>query len=127
VDFFAQQEKARQYTKILLLYFLIAIVLIVIAVNVVIYFSLFALESYPYTPEDWFSDGVVYYVTGATCLLILSGSLFRWLKLKSGGHAVAAMVGAKRIDLHTSDAQQRQFINVVEEMSIASGVPVPGL
>jgi len=127
VDFFAQQEKARQYTKVLLLYFLIAIVFIVVAVNVVIYYFFIALESYPYTPQDWFSDGVVYYITAATCLLILSGSVYRWLKLKSGGHAVAAMVGAKRIDLHTSDTQQRQFINVVEEMSIASGVPVPGL
>lgn len=127
MDFFAQQEKARQYTKVLLLYFLIAIVFIVVAVNVVIYYFFIALESYPYTPQDWFSDGVVYYITAATCLLILSGSVYRWLKLKSGGHAVAAMVGAKRIDLHTSDTQQRQFINVVEEMSIASGVPVPGL
>jgi len=127
MDFFTQQEKAKRYTKMLLLYFLLAISLIVISVNVVIYYFFKFLEFYPYTPADWFSGGVVYYISAATCLLILSGSVYRWLKLKSGGHAVAAMVGAKRLDLHTSDNNQRQLIHVVEEMSIASGVPVPSL
>jgi len=127
MDFFTQQEKAKRYTKVLLLYFVIAVSLIVVSVNVVIYYFFMFLEFYPYTPADWFSGGVVYYISAATCLLVLSGSVFRWIKLKSGGHAVAAMVGAKRLDLHTSDDKQRQLINVVEEMSIASGVPVPGL
>lgn len=127
MDFFSQQEKAKRYTKVLLLYFLLAISLIVISVNIVIYYFFKFLEFYPYTPADWFSGGVVYYISGATCLLILSGSVYRWLKLKSGGHAVAALVGAKLLDLHTSDNKQRQLIHVVEEMSIASGVPVPSL
>ena len=127
MDFFTQQEKAKRYTKILLLYFLIAVALIVVAVNVVIYYFFIFLELYPYTPQHWFSGALVYYISAATCLLIFSGSLIRWFKLKSGGHAVAAMVGAKRISLNTSDVKQRQLINVVEEMSIASGVPVPGL
>ena len=127
MDFFSQQEKAKRYTKVLLLYFVLAISLIVISVNIVIYYFIKFLEFYPYTPADWFSAGVVYYISGATCLLIFSGSVFRWLKLKSGGHAVAAMVGAKRIDLNTSDKKQQQLIHVVEEMSIASGVPVPSL
>ncbi|MCW8934149.1 MAG: M48 family metallopeptidase [Gammaproteobacteria bacterium] len=127
MDFFSQQEKAKRYTKVLLLYFFLAMSFIVIAVNVVIYYFFMFLEFYPYTPTDWFSGGVVYYISGATCLLILSGSVYRWLKLKSGGHAVAAMVGAKRLDLHTSDNKKRQLIHVVEEMSIASGVAVPSL
>ncbi|RDH83012.1 MAG: hypothetical protein DIZ80_12175 [endosymbiont of Galathealinum brachiosum] len=127
MDFFSQQEKAKRYTKILLLYFLIAVTFIVVAVNVVIYYFFIFLEFYPYTPQDWFSSSMVFYVSITTCFLILSGSLFRWFKLKSGGQAVALMVGAKKIDLHTSDIKQRQLINVVEEMSIASGVPVPEL
>ncbi|MCW9048056.1 MAG: M48 family metallopeptidase [Gammaproteobacteria bacterium] len=127
MDFFSQQEKAKRYTKVLLLYFFLAISFIVIAVNVVIYYFFMFLEFYPYTPADWFSGSAVYYISGATCLLILSGSVYRWLKLKSGGHAVAAMVGAKKLDLHTSDNKKRQLIHVVEEMSIASGVPIPGL
>lgn len=127
MDFFYQQEKAKRYTKILLLYFLIAILLIVVAVNVVIYYFFIFLELYPYTPRDWFSSGLIYYISIATCCLIISGTFYRWQKLRSGGDAVAKMVGAKRLDLHTSDASQRKLINVVEEMSIASGVPLPTL
>lgn len=125
MDFFSHQEKARNYTKVLMVYFLIAMLLIVAAVNVVVYYFFIFLESYPYTPQNWFSEGLVYYVSGATILLIVSGSLFRWQKLKSGGHVVAEMLGASLLDLHTSDMKRRQLIHVIEEMSIASGVPLP--
>jgi hypothetical protein len=33
----------------------------------------------------------------------------------------------KRVDFASQDNAQRQFINVCEEMAIASGVPVPSL
>ena len=125
MDFFTQQDKARKFTKILLLYLFVAVASIVLAVNLVIYLFFVFLEFYPYTPENWFSDGVVYYISAATVSLILLGSLYRWNRLKSGGHAVALMMGAEPVDLHTSDYKERQFINVVEEMSIASGVPLP--
>ncbi len=125
MDFFSQQDKARRYTGLLVFYFVVAVVLIVAAVNLVIYFSFIFLEAYPYTPQTWFSQHLVYYVSAATLLLIFGGSFYRWFSLRSGGHAVAAMVGAQRLDLRTSDIKQRRLINVVEEMSIASGVPLP--
>lgn len=127
MDFYSQQYQAKRYTRFLLLYFLIAVLAIVAAVNVIVYYFFIVFELYPYTPEKWFSDGLVYYISAATILLIVTGSLFRWFKLKAGGHAVAAMVGAKRLDLHTSNIKERQLINVIEEMSIASGVPLPGI
>jgi Zn-dependent protease with chaperone function len=47
--------------------------------------------------------------------------------LRGGGAAVAQSVGAVAVDPTTSDPRLRRFVNVVEEMSIASGVPVPRL
>lgn len=127
MDFFSHQEKARRYTRVLIAYYLIALIFIVTAVNVVVYYFFIFLEFYPYTPQNWFTEGVVYYLSMGTLLLILSGSFYRWKKLKSGGHVVAEMVGASLIDSSTSDPQIRKFINVVEEMSIASGVPLPNI
>lgn len=127
MDFFSHQEKARRYTRVLISYYLIALILIVAAVNIVVYYFFIFLEFYPYTPQNWFSEGVAYYLSIGTLLLILSGSFYRWKKLKSGGHVVAEMVGANQIDSATSDPQIRKFINVVEEMSIASGVPLPNI
>jgi len=127
MDFFAQQDKAKRYTNVLVLYFLIAIALIVVAVNFAIYYFFIFIDFYPHVPENWFSGAIVYYVSAATILLILAGSLFRWLKLRSGGHAVAEIMGGELLNLQTNDAKQRQLIHVVEEMSIASGVPLPTL
>src|SRR5690606_39778237 len=62
-----------------------------------------------------------------TLAVILVGSLARYLRLRSGGDAVARMVGATPVNLQSKDARVRQFINVVEEMSIAAGVVMPRL
>jgi len=127
MDFFERQDKARKKTWLLALYFIAAIVFIVVAVNLAFYFFFKFTEAYPYTPETWFTEDVWMYVTGATLLVILSGTFFRFAKLASGGKAVAEMVGARLLDLSTHDNNEKKFINVVEEMSIASGTPMPVL
>jgi Zn-dependent protease with chaperone function len=62
-----------------------------------------------------------------TVLVIAGGTLAKMASLRSGGAAVALSVGAVPVDPTTSDPQLRRFVNVVEEMSIASGVPMPRL
>ena len=57
--------------------------------------------------------------------LILGGTWIEMSRLKAGGSAVAKMVGARAVDPATRDALDRRLLNVVEEMAIASGVPVP--
>jgi Zn-dependent protease with chaperone function len=127
MDFFERQSKARKKTWLLALYFIAAIVFIVVAVNLAFYFFFKFTEAYPYTPKTWFTEHVWMYVTGATLAIILSGSFFRFAKLASGGKAVAEMAGARLLDLSTHDSNEKKFINVVEEMSIASGTPMPVL
>jgi len=127
MDFFQQQDKARRKTGLLALYFIMAITLIIAAVNAAFYFFFKFTEFYPYTPKTWFSDSVWLYVTGVTLLVILSGSLFRFISLAGGGRSVADMVGARAIDLNSHDAAEKIYINVVEEISIASGTPMPEL
>ena len=53
--------------------------------------------------------------------------LFKTLSLRQGGAAVAAAVGAVPVDPTTTDPQLRRFVNIVEEMALASGVPAPRL
>ena len=45
--------------------------------------------------------------------------------LQGGGKAVAESLGGVLIHQNTRDSQQRQLLNVVEEMAIAAGMPVP--
>ena len=47
------------------------------------------------------------------------------MTLAGGGAVVAAMLGGRRLEPGATDANERKLLNVVEEMAIASGVPVP--
>ena len=69
------------------------------------------------------------YLWGAfgTAFVILAVSGWHIVQLGGGGKAVAQMVGARRVPSDTKDPLERRLINVVEEMSIASGVRVPGV
>ena len=125
MDFFERQDKARKNTWLLILYFIIAITLIVVAVNLAFYFFFKFTEFYPYTPQTWFSNQIWIIISGITLLIILFGSLFRFVALSSGGKAVAEMAGARLLDLTTHNSDEKKYINVVEEMSIASGTPMP--
>lgn len=127
MDFFDRQDKARKKTWVLALYFILAIIFILVAVNLAFYYFFKFTEFYPYTPKTWFTDQVWMYVSGSTLLVILLGSLFRFLALASGGKAVAEMVGARPLNLNTNRSDEKKYINVVEEMSIASGSPMPVL
>ena len=53
------------------------------------------------------------------------GSLFKTMQLNGGGSVVARDMGARQVDAHTTDTDERRLVNVVEEMAIASGVPAP--
>lgn len=127
MNFFEHQDKARKKTKLLIFYFLLAIVLIVLAINALVYGSiLYSAEYYPdvypllYQPL-WL------YITVGVVAVILIGTLTKTLALQGGGLSVAKMVKARPINFHTKDFKEKQFINIVEEMSIASGVPIPKL
>jgi Zn-dependent protease with chaperone function len=71
--------------------------------------------------------GWVVMVSIVTLLIIGGGTASKMIALRAGGAAVAQSVGATAVDPSTRDPRLRRFVNVVEEMSIASGVPVPRL
>src|SRR6185369_16424632 len=71
--------------------------------------------------------GVLLAVSAGTLLVVGFASLYKWNEYSSGGFAVAESVGARCVDPHTTDTRERRLLNVVEEMAIASGVPVPAV
>ena len=64
-------------------------------------------------------------VSAGVCLLIFCGSLYKTMSLSGGGSTVAEMLGGRHVPAATTDLQQRQLLNVVEEMAIAAGMPIP--
>jgi Zn-dependent protease with chaperone function len=65
--------------------------------------------------------GVFLLVTGA----VLIAALFKVFQLSHGGKTVAMALGGRLVPPESRDPDERKLRNVVEEMAIASGVPVP--
>lgn len=128
MDFFSAQEQSRRTTRRLVVLFGLAVVAIVLAVTLVLGFLLGAFQAYTQgtssgQPQlDWVVLVLIAFGTG---LFIGLASLYRTARLRQGGGAVARAMGGTEIASDTNDPLRRRLINVVEEMSIASGVPVP--
>jgi Zn-dependent protease with chaperone function len=135
MDFFTRQDQARRKTWLLILYFVVAIAATVLVVNVVVdtalrllfvYSDITSPGSSQYT-RGWLASDTWLYVSLMTIGVIVSGSLYKLLRLSDGGVAVALMVGAIPVVASSKNPADKTFTNVVEEMAIASGMPVPQL
>ncbi|CAN5701156.1 M48 family metallopeptidase [soil metagenome] len=120
MDFFEAQEAARKRTFLLVLLFGAA----VIAIITVIY--LVARVAFG-TGTALIDPVLLLQVAVVVGIVIALGSAIRTASLRSGGPAVAELLGGRRISTDTTDLEERRLMNVVEEMSIASGVPVPAV
>ncbi len=119
MDFYARQEAARRTTRWLLLGFLVSVVLVVLAVDAVVFALLGASD--PGTSPA----GALVFTTVVVLAIICGASLFKTLSLRSGGGVVARSLGGTRVERSTRDPALRRLRNVVEEMAIASGVTMP--
>lgn len=125
MDFFGRQDEARRRTRFLVILFGLAVAAIVGAVyTVVVLLGLYAgLGS---EPRLW-DPGLFLGVAAATGAVILGGSTYKTAALARGGEAVAELLGGRPVPPDTEDHRERKLLNVVGEMAIASGTPVPGV
>jgi len=132
-NFFERQSLARRYTRWLVVLFTLAVVGIVVVTFLV---TLAVVDNANLVnramPPSAFPSGlnqnrwqIPLLASGAALALILAGSLFKLAQLRGGGTVVAERLGGQRIYPNTTDPIQRRVLNVVEEMALASGVPVP--
>ncbi len=135
MNFFEHQDQARRQTTRLIILFSLAVLAILAAVNllilgVVVYGD---VEAGAPPPDMWSLDfimanlDVVMVISLITGGLIGMASLVRSQKLKAGGSVVARELGGTQVEPDTRDPLKRRLRNVVEEVAIASGVPVPDI
>ena len=134
MDFFARQDHARKQTKVLVFYFCVAVVLIVLSVYAVVMVGVNISQQqrsgrhgeYRPAPEPVFWNAQVFLAAGlGTVAVILFGSAWKTSQLSGGGGSVATLMGGRLVSPGTTDPNERKLLNVVEEMSIASGTPMP--
>ena len=145
MDFFDRQEQARARSKKIVLLFLLAlpcVIAAVYAVSVAIYAATYAFLTFwrSVFAEAHLARGgemtffisfwqptLLVWISGATLLVIACGSLLKIRQLAPGGRVVAKLLGGERLDPKTKKLDEQRLLHVVEEMSIASGTPMPDI
>ncbi len=135
MDFFARQDVARRNTRLLVILFTLAVVALILLANLL-------LGSFLWLSGDEYGGGrragleglldqlswqrfgwVSLLVAGSVSLV----SLVTWISLASGGKHIAESLGGSRVLPQTDDADERRCLNIVEEIALAAGMPVPDL
>jgi len=121
-NFFQQQDSARRKTFQLVVYFVLAIlILIALVYGLLLAFSIYSAHE----PVSWWQPELLLLAAPGVGLVVGGASALKVAQLASGGQAVALMMGGKEVPGTTTDARQKRLLNVVEEMALAAGVPVP--
>ena len=66
-------------------------------------------------------------IATAVAAIVALGALSRIFQLRGGGYAIVDSLGGRLIVPAAATGKQRQLVNIVEEMAIASGIPMPQL
>jgi Zn-dependent protease with chaperone function len=130
MDFFDRQEKARHNTRLLVIYFIAGVVLLIAAIYIaaILVFTGVGARHNVYETSLHFAawnPKLFLGVAVGTLSVIIIGSGFKTMELSQGGSVVATMLDGRLINPNTTDLDERKLVNVVEEMALASGVPVP--
>ena len=128
MDFFGEQRRAVGQSKRLVALFAIAVALIVAVVSGVVALAWIAFadgEAMARTPTPGEVIQVAVIAGLITLAVIALASWTRTSRLRQGGGVVAQQLGGSLIPPDTTNPSYRRLRNVVEEMAIASGIPVP--
>ena len=134
MDFFDRQEQSRRTTRYLVVLFALAFLSVALATAIVVavlfqFLPSFDTPTLSTTIGSGTQDVLLPFATtiGVVLLLMLIASGGRSAMLSRGGASVARMLGGTEIHGESRDPLHRRLVNVVEEMSIAAGVPVPDI
>ncbi|HEX7813753.1 M48 family metallopeptidase [Dyella sp.] len=124
MDFFAQQARVRASSRRMVVLFVLAVISIVVTVDLVVWVF---LVRHGMNEQGWAARRALPLTTVGMLAVIGGCALFRIASLASGGKAVAEGMGALPVPPDTADPALRQLRNVIEEVAIASGTPVPDI
>jgi Zn-dependent protease with chaperone function len=126
LDFFGRQAEARGRSRWLLAGFAIATVAVALAVAFVLAMVAGGMMA-PEGARTVAGPDPAAFTIAAICTAAFIGlaALWRHLQLSQGGGKVAQALGGDRVTGLERDPLRRRLHNVVEEMAIAAGVPVP--
>lgn len=143
MDFFAHQDRARASTRRLIVVYTLCLLGVVLSLNFIAFLiwgvangtrtyshssqGSASMQTMTISLPERIADGLPVFATTTISVLSIVGlaTMFKKLQIGGDGAKVAELLGGRPIVAAPSDPQERKLMNVVEEMSLASGVPMP--
>jgi Zn-dependent protease with chaperone function/uncharacterized tellurite resistance protein B-like protein len=133
VNFFEQQDLARKKTRYLIFLLVMAVISLIVITTLFVAALFFFNNQLKAETNQPLLQGILGSVTPEILIsislvviaVILLGSLFKFFQIRSGGRNIAEALGGRLISGETKIFAERKVLNVVEEMAIAAGTPVP--
>ena len=130
MNFFAAQDQARRSSRRLVFAYIAASAAIVAGITLIVAVALHSGTTASYYEQSFTGSlqqnaPILFGTALLATLFILGSSLYKTSTLSTGGGRVAAEFGGTQVPADVRDPLRRRLRNVVEEMAIASGVPVP--
>ena len=128
MDFYSRQAAARGQSRWLVFSFIVALLAVALALDFVLFTFIASRNSYygfnalGYAAAN---PGEVVFCTLAVMGVLGIASLYKSMELRGGGGVVARSLGGVLVTADTTDFKRKRLLNVIEEMAIASGVPMP--
>ena len=124
MDFFSSQDTAKRNTARLIAFFVLAVISMVVLTNLLVMLALGFLNPQALAGQQ--VNWPVFFAVGCGVLAIVTlGSSYKVMQLSGGGDKIADQLGGELIAPDNGDVKKQRLLNIVEEMAIASGVPVP--
>jgi len=129
MNFFESQDTAKRNTGKLIFLFALAVLSLIVITNflvmAVLSFGGAGMTSMAAKTGVHF-DPMMFLIIGAiVSSIVLFGSLYKISSLSGGGARIAEMMNGRLLVSGSADPAERRVLNIVEEMAIASGTPVP--
>mgnify|MGYP000566104182 CR=1 FL=1 len=138
MDFFGHQDQARKRTRQLVVLFVLALFTLIFLTNLLVAGVLWGnpdifpelgnktirdpslLDIFQYMSwQSWFT------ISAIVCSFVGLAYFYKVVKLSGGGASIAETLGGRLLHPDSDDFYEKRLLNIVEEMAIASGMPVP--
>ena len=124
MDFFERQHQAKKKTGYLVFLFGVAVLLISL-LNFLIIAAVIPFVDEERNFSTLQDPMLAMSVMLGTFVVISLAGLYRKSQLSDGGSSIASMMGGRLVNMASTDPDEQKLMNVVEEMAIASSVPMP--
>ena len=120
-QFFERQETQRSHTRWLVVGFIVALLLVTAAINLVVLVGLGEHPLHVLRHRPDFIAWISLFVIGT----MLIASWHKSSELRAGGAVVARSLGGVPVKAGDSDLKRKRLLNIVEEMAIAARIRKP--